>query len=265
VKKLKVFSVYGISKTGKTTTIENIIREFKKRRYTVGSVKEIHYEDFSIDTKGTNTARHGKAGAEPVTARGYYETDILYSKRLSLDKILKHYSQDYVIFEGIEKGNFPKILTASSLKEIDERLNEMVFAISGKISNQIDEYRNIPVIDAVKETQLLVDLIVEKVYEKLPDFPPECCTACGYSCRELGKKILKGKAKRDDCILSKSNIKLNIDGKGVDMVPFVQKLLNNAVLAVVSELEGYEKDSSIKVQIGGDKIRGELETKDDNI
>jgi len=257
--------VFGISKTGKTTTIENIIRELKKRRYTVGSVKEIHYEDFSMDTKGTNTDRHSKAGAEPVTARGYYETDILYNEKLSLDKILKHYSQNYVILEGIEKGNFPKILTASSLKEIDKRLDEMVFAISGKISNQIDEYKGIPVIDAVKETELLVDLIAEKVYEKLPDFPPECCTACGYNCRILGKKILKGEAKRDDCIISKSNIKLNIDGKEVDMVPFVQKLLNNAVLAVVSELEGYEKYSSIEVQIGGETIKEELATENDNI
>lgn len=71
---MKVFSVYGITKSGKTTTIENIIRELKRRGYTVGSVKEIHYEKFAIDTEGTNTDRHRRAGAEPVTARGHFET-----------------------------------------------------------------------------------------------------------------------------------------------------------------------------------------------
>ena len=33
-------SVIGTTKTGKTTTIENIIMELRRRRYTVGSVKE---------------------------------------------------------------------------------------------------------------------------------------------------------------------------------------------------------------------------------
>ena len=47
---MKLFSVIGITKSGKTTTIENIIRELRKRRYTVGSVKEIHFEAFAIDT-----------------------------------------------------------------------------------------------------------------------------------------------------------------------------------------------------------------------
>jgi len=76
--------------TGKTTTIENVINELKKRRYSVGSVKEIHYEDFAIDKEGTNTYRHSQAGAELVTARGYNETDILYKERLSLQKILRN-------------------------------------------------------------------------------------------------------------------------------------------------------------------------------
>ena len=250
---MKLFSVYGISLTGKTTTIENIIKELKKRRYSVGSVKEIHYEDFAIDKEGTNTYRHSQAGAEPVTARGYNETDILYKERLSLQKILRNYSQDYVILEGVEKGNFPKIITAKEREEIDERLDDMVFAISGKIADEIDEYKGIPVINCINETEKLVDLIEEKVFEKLPDFPDDCCTACGFNCCELGKKILKGEAKRSDCVISDTNTKLYINGKEIDMVPFVQRLLYNAVQGVVSELDGYQEGFSIKVKIGNDK------------
>jgi len=178
---MKLFSVFGISLTGKTTTIENVINELKKRRYSVGSVKEIHYEDFAIDKEGTNTYRHSQAGAELVTARGYNETDILYKERLSLQKILRNYSQDYVILEGVEKGNFPKIITAKESEEIEERLDDMVFAISGKVADEIDEYKEIPVINSITETERLVDLIEEKVFEKLPDFPADCCTACGLT------------------------------------------------------------------------------------
>ena len=49
---MKVFSVIGLSKSGKTTTIENIIKELRRRNYTVGSVKEIHLKNLRWILKG---------------------------------------------------------------------------------------------------------------------------------------------------------------------------------------------------------------------
>lgn len=160
---MKVFSVFGITQSGKTTTIENIIRELKKRRYSVGSVKDIHFEAFAIDREGTNTYRHKMAGSELVTARGCYETDILFPEQLSIEKILGFYEQDYVVLEGVTDCNVPKILTAHSREEIVERLDRSVFAISGRISAQLNEYNGIPVINAMDDITGLVDLIEEKV------------------------------------------------------------------------------------------------------
>lgn len=248
---MRVFSVFGITQSGKTTTIENIIRELRKRRYSVGSVKEIHFEKFAIDKEGTNTYRHRMAGSELVTARGYKETDILFQRMLSMDEILKFYHHDFVVLEGVTDCNVPKIVTAHNIAEVDERLDDTVFAISGRIANGLKEYRGIPVINPIEDTERLVDLVEQKVYERLPDFPPECCRACGYSCRELGIRILKGQSRREDCILSKSNIKLLVDGREIDMVPFVQKILFNAVEGVVKELEGYKKGAKVEIRIGG--------------
>lgn len=248
---IKIFSVFGISGSGKTTTIENIIKELKKRRYSIGSIKEIHFEDFAIDTEGSNTDRHRKAGSELITARGYYETDLLYPEKLPLAEILKNYHQDYVILEGIADGNFPKIIAAHDVEEIEERLDKSVIAVSGKIANEINKYKGLPVINSINKADKLVDLIEEKVYEKLPDFPPECCSACGYTCSQLGIRILEGRSKREDCVISDNNVKLNIDGQKIDMVPFVQKLLRNAVTGVVRELEGYKPGSKIEIKLGG--------------
>ncbi|MGI6704021.1 MAG: molybdopterin-guanine dinucleotide biosynthesis protein B [Clostridia bacterium] len=248
---MRIFSVFGITQSGKTTTIENIIRELKKRRYSVGSVKEIHFEQFAIDKEGTNTYRHRMAGSELVTARGYKETDILFQRMLSMDEILKFYHHNFVVLEGVTDCNVPKIVTAHNTAEVDERLDDTVFAISGRIANDITEYKGIPVISAVDNIDGLVDLIEEKVFEKLPDFPPECCSACGFTCRELGIKILRGEAKREDCVLSDSNIKLFVDGREIDMVPFVQKILFNSIEGVVKELEGYKKGATIEIRMGG--------------
>lgn len=249
---MKVFSVIGITQSGKTTTIENIIKELKKRRYTVGSVKDIHFEKFAIDKEGTNTHRHKMAGSELVTARGYYETDILFPKRLSVESMLRFYSQEYVVLEGVDDTNAPKIVTAHNIEGIDAKLDDTVFAISGRISNEIQEYKGIPVINSINNIEKLVDLIEEKVYEKLPEFPDECCSACGYNCRQLGIAILNGKAKRKDCIIGHEdeNIKLIINDQEIPMVPFVQKILHNAVIGVVSELEGYQKGASLVIKMG---------------
>jgi len=248
---VKIFSVFGITKSGKTTTIENIIRELRKRRYTVGSIKEIHFEAFAIDTPGSNTDRHRQAGSQLVTARGNKETDILFDRRLSVDEIMRFYDFDYVVMEGVTDTCAPKIITAHNTEEVDERLDETVFAISGKLANTMQEYKGLPVINAITERERLVDLIVEKVFTRLPDMPPECCSACGFSCTELAARILRGQAKREDCVITDGRISLEIDGQEITIVPFVQDILYNAVTGVVKELDGYRENGEIVVKIKG--------------
>jgi molybdopterin-guanine dinucleotide biosynthesis protein B len=163
VDKLKVLSVYGYTGSGKTSTIELIIRELVHRGYSVGSVKEIHYEQFAIDTLGSNTDRHRRAGAELVTARGINETDVLFPNRLSIEQILSFYSQDYVVLEGVRDTKVPKILCAKNREEIIKLIDETVFAISGVISNEISSYNNLPVINSLDNVKDMVDLIHKKV------------------------------------------------------------------------------------------------------
>lgn len=160
---MKVFSVYGYSKSGKTTTIEMLIVELKKRGYSVGSVKEIHFEDFKMDLEGSNTDRHYKAGAELVTARGLYETNILFKEKLPISEILKYYTQDYVILEGVTDCNVPKILCSSSMEDVKKRMSPSVFVLSGVISNEVSEHEKLPIINAVTDIESLADLVEETV------------------------------------------------------------------------------------------------------
>lgn len=261
---MKVFSVAGYTKSGKTTTIEKLIAELKKRGYSVGSVKDVHYEKFAIDTEGTNTYRHRAAGSELVTARGKYETDILFQEQLNIYKIASFYSTDFLIIEGIRDANVPMVLTADSIKDLDERYDYRVFLVSGKIADQIDEYKGIPAISALQDTEKLADIIEEKTFEMLPDFDPKCCSACGYTCREMCALILQGKQKRSDCVIGTNDIALKINGKDIMMVPFVKKLLRNMITGFVSELDGYEKDSAIEIKINGDSYQF-LERKEEGI
>jgi molybdopterin-guanine dinucleotide biosynthesis protein B len=237
---MKVFTVFGTSKSGKTTTIEALIKELIRRGYSVGSVKDIHFERFAMDTPGSNTDRHRQSGANPVTALGLYETDVMFAGRLPLDEILSFYRQDYVILEGVRESGIPAILTVQSEEDADGQDTPFVFAISGVGAAQIKDYKGRPAIDATTDISALADLIEQKVFHRLPMTEKECCGLCGFDCETLGLRMLAGECSLDSCKLKKQ-VSLTINGRELEMVPFVQAVLKNAVLGVAKELRGYEK------------------------
>lgn len=160
---MKVFSIFGISTSGKTTTVEAVVTELRRRNYTVGTVKDIHFIDFAMDQEGSNTYRHKMAGSQLVTARGLYETDVMYQNRMPLDKILGFYEHDYVVLEGAHDFKGPGIISACTEAEIDQRIRDTVFAVVGKISERLTEYQGLPVINAINDAAKLVDLIEKAV------------------------------------------------------------------------------------------------------
>lgn len=245
---MKVFTVTGTTGTGKTTTIENLIKELNRRGFSVGTVKEIHYENFAIDTPGKNTYRHRAAGADTVVALGMNETDVMYKGKMNIYDILRHFKEDFVILEGVTNVNAPRIAVAMDKENLI--IDDRTILISGKIANEkIQSIDSIPVLSALDSVKEIVDLILKYVPELMPDMDIKCCNECGKGCRGLLSAILKGEAKREDCILNKSKVKLEINGKMVDVVPFVDNILYNTVIGVVKELKGYKNNSEIIIKI----------------
>lgn len=250
---MKVFSVFGVSLSGKTSTIEQIIKELTRRGYSVGSVKDIHFEQFAMDIPGTNTDRHKKAGSKLVTARGLHETDILFPKRLPVDQILDFYDHDYVVLEGVTDFNVPKILCAHNEQEIDERLAPTVFAISGVIANNLTHYKGLPVFNSIKDAASLVDYIETKVPHVLPNIPKECCGKCGASCEEMLLDIMSGKRQRSECKIDEGTVKLFIGDQEIKMVSFVKEMLEGILRGFLSNLKGYNASREITIKIYPDE------------
>jgi len=247
---MKAFSVFGVTQSGKTTTIENIIAELKERGYSVGSVKNIHYEDFILDVAGSNTWRHKQAGSEMIVARGFKETDILIPRHLGIDKILRYFDHDYVVIEGVADTILPKILCAGSAEEIDERLNDLVFAISGRISNQTSAYHGVPVINTLSDAGKLVDLIEEKVTDIMPFVNGlEQCGACGSNCKDFVAKVLKGEAAREECAFVKSGAAVVIGQTEIAVDSLLQAKLEAFLEVLFSKLPNYDLSEQIKISI----------------
>ncbi|WP_207641025.1 molybdopterin-guanine dinucleotide biosynthesis protein B [Desulfofalx alkaliphila] len=246
---LKVFSVFGVTQSGKTTTVEKIINELCKRGYRVGSIKNIHFEGFALDTVGTNTWRHKQAGAEMVVARGLMETDVLIPQKLPLEKILTFFDHDYVVMEGISNTLVPKILCVKNEKEIEERKNDLVIALSGRISNVKTTYKGIPVFNALLDAERLVDFIEDKMNHYLPFINEiEHCQKCGSSCRTLASQILKGKAKSSECMVS-NEVTVKLGSQEISLDYFQQLNIKRRLEKVFSQLDSYDPDRDITIKI----------------
>jgi len=100
---------------------------------------------------------------------------------------------------------------------MEERLDDSVFAISGVISNHMDEYKGRPVFNSLKNARALVDYIEKIVPEKLPNLPAGMCTLCGMNCEEMLHGIIRGEKHRRDCLLNAQTVQLEIGGHKINL------------------------------------------------
>jgi molybdopterin-guanine dinucleotide biosynthesis protein B len=110
IKKTPIICVVGKSESGKTTLIEKLIPELKKRGYRIGSIKHAGHR-FDIDKKGKDSWRHRKAGADIVVIASTDKIAMIKDNDCeSLDGLNKYFNGvDLVIAEGYNKENIPKI------------------------------------------------------------------------------------------------------------------------------------------------------------
>lgn len=224
-----IIAVVGNKKSGKTTVIEVLVREFTKRGYKVATVKHIPEAEFTIDAKGKDTWRHAKAGACTVVSVAPNEVAIIRkvdTTTLSLDEIAKNFGDDVdiIILEGFRKliekdASVPKIVAAKTTEEALTASSKYqpILTFVGPVSTEATKLE-IPYIDPLKEPKRLVN-IVEK---------------------ELAASVEKRRK-------SKEEIRIEIDGRSLSLNPFVQKFMRKTILAMISSL----RDASIK---GDEKV-----------
>jgi molybdopterin-guanine dinucleotide biosynthesis protein B len=226
-----IVAVVGSTNSGKTTAVEALIKGLSKRGYTVSSAKHIPRPEFTIDTEGKDTWRYANAGASPVLSVAPNELTTIKkvdTTKYSLEQIAAETPDevDIIILEGFkglvgQNASVPKLVTAKTVNEISAALerykNILAFVTSipdGKVETEI------PFIDALKETEKLVDLVNNKI-----------------------AVLVERKRKREE------NITIQIDEKFVPLGDFVQDIIRNAVLAMVSSLKGVKIKGEEKVSI----------------
>ena len=109
---IPVISVVGRSKVGKTTLLEKLIPELKRRGYRVATVKHHAHPGFEIDRPGKDTWRHAQAGSDHVVIAAPDKVAAVrrVTREPTLDEIVTTIDDvDIILTEGYKRAGKPKI------------------------------------------------------------------------------------------------------------------------------------------------------------
>ena len=211
-----VLSIVGKSQAGKTTFLEKLIPEVKRRGYKVGTVKHDAHDHFEIDYEGKDTWRHREAGSQTVAISS--PTRFALTKKvkmeLDLDTIVAAYfpEEDLVFTEGYKSGNKAKIeicrkeLQSEPLCTPADRLIAVVSDFTVEVG--------VPCLD-LEDISGVADFIEERFLRQV----------------------------------RRPKLVVRLNGKKLPMKSFVQDFVMGGILGMLSTLRGYEGPEQIDISI----------------
>ncbi|UCH31723.1 MAG: molybdopterin-guanine dinucleotide biosynthesis protein B [Candidatus Bathyarchaeota archaeon] len=134
-----IIAVIGVSKSGKTTIIEHLIRNLAKKNLRIGTIKHVHNPRHSLDLKGKDSWRHSQAGAKIVVCTSPKEIALFKKRensRENIDEILQLFENepvDLLLIEGfqsqvIQRSDIQKIVIVGDKGEFDA-LDKRLFPV----------------------------------------------------------------------------------------------------------------------------------------
>ncbi len=206
----QIISVVGKSNSGKTTLIENLVVELKKRGYKVAVIK--HATDFELDKAGKDSWRFSQAGSEVVAVSSPNQLAIM--KQLDHDLTPQELSRliawdyDLLLAEGFKQTNTPKI--------------EVHRKDQGK--------------ELISPPEQLIAVVTDEPLEvKIPQLAKEDIKRLA----DLIENWLKSQEPED--------IEMLINGTFIPMKLFVKSFISRTILAMVSELKGIDEIKSLRI------------------
>jgi len=156
-----VVSFVGKSGVGKTTALERVLRELKRRGHKIGTVKHDTH-GFEVDQPGKDSWRHAQAGSDAVVISGPRQMALIrrLDEEMTVDEIVPLMGDlDLVITEGYKRGNRPKIEVTRK-----ERGTELLCQAGELIGIMADYPVDMPVVQfALDDAAGIVDLL-ERLY-----------------------------------------------------------------------------------------------------
>jgi molybdopterin-guanine dinucleotide biosynthesis protein MobB len=166
-----VISVVAKSGTGKTSLLEKLIAELKRRGWRVGAMKHDAHQ-FDIDREGKDSWRLTQAGADTMLISSPVKVAMVKKNENMIEpsvaKIVDTYftDVDIVLTEGFKKNHFPKIEVhrkdrSPTIMCRGEEHDPTLIAVASDDNLEVD----VPLFD-INDYEGLCDLIETQVFKK---------------------------------------------------------------------------------------------------
>jgi molybdopterin-guanine dinucleotide biosynthesis protein B len=242
----RVVVITGFRKSGKTSLIETLTGELRRRGHQVGAIKHTS-RAYPLDAAGKDTSRYRQAGAQAAAMMTPEGTATYFYRPMELNEALHLLGVlDFVLLEGFkELDRAPRIIVARDAEEAERLRNGLEIAVTGEAAKTM-QGREVPILD-LGAVEALADLVEEKAMPLLPGMD---CKRCGYSsCRDLARAALAGEAEATRCVnLISKETRVIVNGAPLDINPFVSRVIKNVVMGIVSTLKGVESPKTIEVR-----------------
>ncbi|MCJ7430280.1 molybdopterin-guanine dinucleotide biosynthesis protein B [Candidatus Bathyarchaeota archaeon] len=163
-----VIAVVGSKRSGKTTTVEALVKELSSRGYRIATVKHISEQNFTMDTKGKDTWRYAQAGARTIIGIAPEEIATIekVSRSLSLKEILRRCKgHDIILLEGFKKlvskkKSISKIVAVKSAEEALQAVKDFkpILAFTGLCSTETLNVKA-PYVDVLRHPKRIADIV----------------------------------------------------------------------------------------------------------
>jgi len=131
-----IIALKGFSNSGKTTSLESVVKFLTSQDKKVAVIKHIHQDNFTIDQKGKDTWKMRNAGGDPIVSYSNDEIAFLTNHKLDMENTLGILASirpdlDYVFLEGFWENSYPKILFIKNLEELENLIEEILHSPMG--------------------------------------------------------------------------------------------------------------------------------------
>lgn len=225
-----IIGIYGYQDSGKTTLVEDLIKELCGKGLSISSIKHSPHTK-EVDEKGKDTWRHSKAGSDPVVLEAAGGTVLVKRPGLSLDDVVglvqREFCPDVLIVEGHKDSVFPKIALGDVKPTegtvlVDPGLDEALSFIEKEVAH-------------------------ERVLGQLPRLD---CGRCGSTCVDLARDIVEGSKSLDDCSERQARgVEIVVGGQRLPVGAFVAEITEKTIRGFLSSLKGYSEDDDVEIRI----------------
>ena len=250
--RIPVVALVGRPDCGKTTLLEKLLPELKRRGLRVGTIKH-HVHEFNMDTPGKDTWRHKQAGAEAVILSSPTGIGLIRDsdRDLGIDELTTRYlgGLDLVIAEGYKRTRLPKIEVYRAATHPEPLPRDQTWiALVGDFPPAATADDQLPRF-ADDQVAAIADFLIQR-------FLPEAAEKLGSDTNLLPANGTNKKDLADNKLVSDPNfsrrqrISLEVDGLTVPLNRFAAALLRKGIRGMIASLRGCEDPREIRIRIG---------------